>query len=76
MEYHFDLACCPLCLTQFLFVIHVLPLMKGPTILVLNRGGIRGVVTLGFLKVLKEEIGALRGAFNLTIRTSAGECNR
>jgi hypothetical protein len=30
---------------------------------------------LGFLKALEEEIGALRGAFDLTIRTSAGKCN-
>lgn len=75
-EYHFDLACCPLCLTQFSFVVRVLPPTKGPTILVLDGGGIRGVVTLGFLKALEEEIRALRGAFDLTIGTSAGECNR
>ncbi|KAH2558742.1 hypothetical protein KXV70_004079 [Aspergillus fumigatus] len=74
-EYHFDLACCPLCLTQFSFVVRVLPPTKGPTILVLDGGGIRGVVTLGFLKALEEEIGALRGAFDLTVGTSAGALN-
>jgi predicted acylesterase/phospholipase RssA len=74
-EYHFDLACCLICLKQFLFVVRVLPPTKGPTVLVLDGGGIRGVVTLGFLKVLEEEIGALRGAFDLTVGTSAGECH-
>jgi hypothetical protein len=74
-EYHFNLACCPLCLKQFSFIVRVLPPTKGPTILVLNGGGIRGVVTLGFLKAPEEEIRALRGAFNLTVRTSVGECN-
>ncbi|KAI2839628.1 hypothetical protein CBS11350_7459 [Aspergillus niger] len=74
-EYHFDLACCPLCLKQFSFVVRVLPPTKGPTILVLDGGGIRGVVTLGFLKALEEEIGVLRGAFDLTVGTSAGALN-
>ncbi|KAK9578979.1 hypothetical protein V6Z93_009900 [Aspergillus fumigatus] len=41
-----------------------------------DGGGIRGVVTLGFpQQALEEEIGALRGAFDLTVGTSAGALN-
>ncbi|ODM18136.1 hypothetical protein SI65_06007 [Aspergillus cristatus] len=74
-EYHFDLSACPACFKTFSLTVRLLPPTKRPTILVLDGGGIRGVVTLGFLKALEEQIGGSRGlreAFDLTVGTSAG----
>lgn len=75
-EYHFNLSSCPACLETFSLTIRLLPPTKRPTILVLDGGGIRGVVTLGFLKALEDRIGGSRGlreAFDLTVGTSAGK---
>lgn len=59
-EYHFDLSACLVCLETFSLTIWLLPPTKRPTILVLDGGGICGVVTLGFLKALEEQIGGSR----------------
>jgi hypothetical protein len=75
-EYHVELISCPACLERFSFTVRLLPPTKRPTILVLDGGGIRGVVTLGFLKALEDQIGGTRGlrdAFDLTLGTSAGK---
>ncbi|KAI9035013.1 patatin-like phospholipase family protein [Aspergillus affinis] len=74
-EYHIQLTSCPACLECFTFTIRLLPPTKGPTILALDGGGVRGVVTLGFLKALEDQISCKRGlreAFDLTMGTSAG----
>ncbi|KAB8244566.1 acyl transferase/acyl hydrolase/lysophospholipase [Aspergillus flavus] len=74
-EYHAKVTSCPACLQNFSLTIRLLPPTKRPTVLVLDGGGIRGVVTLGFLKALEDEIGGSRGlheAFDLTLGTSAG----
>ncbi|KAL6229143.1 hypothetical protein BDW75DRAFT_250095 [Aspergillus navahoensis] len=74
-EYHFEMTSCPLCLKCFSLTVRLLPPTKRPTILVLDGGGIRGVITLGFLKALESQVvgvGGLREAFNLNVGTSAG----
>ncbi|KAL4862084.1 hypothetical protein BDV12DRAFT_203391 [Aspergillus spectabilis] len=74
-EYHFKLALCPLCRKRLSLTVRLLPPTKRPTILVLDGGGIRGVVTLGFLRALEKQVvgvGGLREAFDLTVGTSAG----
>ncbi|KAF4215272.1 hypothetical protein CNMCM5878_008312 [Aspergillus fumigatiaffinis] len=74
-EYHFELRSCPLCLARFSCVVRVLPPTKRLTILALDGGGVRGVVTLGFLAALEERIGGSRGlreAFDLNMGTSVG----
>lgn len=75
-EYHFELRSCPLCLARFSCIARVLPPTKRPTILALDGGGVRGVVTLGFLAALEERIGGSRGlreAFDLNMGTSVGK---
>ncbi|KAH2268521.1 hypothetical protein KXW02_002538 [Aspergillus fumigatus] len=74
-EYHFELRSCPLCLARFSCIARVLPPTKWLTILTLDGGGVRGVVTLGFLAALEERIGGSRGlreAFDLNLGTSVG----
>ncbi|CBF87230.1 predicted protein [Aspergillus nidulans FGSC A4] len=66
---------CPLCLKCFSLTVRLLPPTKRPTILVLDGGGIRGIITLGFLKALESQVvgvGGLREAFDLNVGTSAG----
>lgn len=75
-EYHFNLPACPACLKRFSLTVWLLPPTKRPIILVLDGGEIRGVVTLGFLKALEDQLGGLRGlreAFHFTVGTSAGK---
>lgn len=75
-EYHVDLTECPACQASFSLTVRLLPPTKRPTILVLDGGGTRGVVTLGFLKALEDQIGRTRGlreAFDLTLRTGVGK---
>ncbi|KAL4961379.1 patatin-like phospholipase family protein [Aspergillus stella-maris] len=74
-EYHFDMTACPLCLKSFSLTVRLLPPTKRPTILVLDGGGVRGVITLGFLKALENQVvglGGLREAFDLNVGTSVG----
>lgn len=71
-EYHFDVTFCIICRKSFDYTIRLLPATKRPNILVLDGGGIRGVITLGFLRAL-EQLGSLREHFNLTVGTSAGK---
>ncbi|KAK6810411.1 hypothetical protein RU639_013816, partial [Aspergillus parasiticus] len=74
-EYHVELTECPACQASFSLTVRLLPPTKRPTILVLDGGGTRGVVTLGFLKALEDQIGRTRGlreAFDLTLGTSVG----
>ncbi|EHA21850.1 hypothetical protein ASPNIDRAFT_134447, partial [Aspergillus niger ATCC 1015] len=66
---------CRLCQAPFSFVVRLLPPTKRPILLVLDGGGIRGVITLGFLTALEEQLGGaqgLREAFDLAVGTSAG----
>lgn len=76
VEYHVILAGCRLCRAPFSFVVRLLPPTKRPTLLVLDGGGVRGVITLGYLVALEHELGGqqgLREAVDLTVGTSAGE---
>ncbi|PYH75612.1 FabD/lysophospholipase-like protein [Aspergillus uvarum CBS 121591] len=74
-EYRVELVGCRLCQAPFSFVIRFLPPTKRPTLLVLDGGGVRGVVTLGYLAALEDKLGdkqGLREIFDLTVGTSAG----
>ncbi|KAL5364260.1 hypothetical protein BJX96DRAFT_178817 [Aspergillus floccosus] len=74
-EYHFELAKCPLCFRSGSVVVRSLPPTRRPIILTLDGGGVRGVVTLGFLTALEARVGGssgLREAVDLTVGTSAG----
>ncbi|GLA56176.1 hypothetical protein AnigIFM63604_005046 [Aspergillus niger] len=74
-EYHIEVIGCRLCQAPFSFVVRLLPPTKRPILLVLDGGGIRGVITLGFLTALEEQLGGaqgLREAFDLAVGTSAG----
>lgn len=55
-------------------MIDVLPPTMNPTILAIDRGGVRGVIPLEFLILIQENLGscALRDMFDLSIGTSSG----
>jgi hypothetical protein len=74
-EYHFGVTSCIICRESFAFTVRILPPTKRPTILVLDGGGIRGVISLGYLRALEERQGnrSLRELFDLTLATSVGK---
>ncbi|XRM38736.1 hypothetical protein ABZX51_002133 [Aspergillus tubingensis] len=75
VEYHRDLAQCPLCQGALQLTVCQLPPTKRPVVLALDGGGIRGMVTLGLLRALEQR---LAGAItlpeipDLTAGTSVG----
>ncbi|KAI2975064.1 hypothetical protein CBS147324_3249 [Aspergillus niger] len=75
VEYHRDLAQCPLCQGALQLTVRQLPPTKRPVVLALDGGGIRGMVTLGLLRALEQR---LAGAItlpeipDLTVGTSVG----
>ncbi|GKZ63674.1 hypothetical protein AnigIFM49718_004355, partial [Aspergillus niger] len=75
VEYHRDLAQCPLCQGALQLTVRQLPPTKRPVVLALDGGGIRGMVTLGLLRALEQR---LAGAItlpeipDLTAGTSVG----
>ncbi|OJZ79851.1 hypothetical protein ASPFODRAFT_54397 [Aspergillus luchuensis CBS 106.47] len=62
VEYHRDLALCPLCQGALQLTVRQLPPTKRPVVLALDGGGIRGMVTLGLLRALEQR---LAGAITL-----------
>lgn len=76
VEYHRDLAQCPLCQGALQLTVRQLPPTKRPVVLALDGGGIRGMVTLGLLRALEQR---LAGAItlpeipDLTVGTSVGK---
>ena len=75
-EYHTDLTLCPICGKCFQLTIRQLPPTKGPVILSLDGGGVRGIVQLGLLRALERRLGPIqiRDIPDLCTGTSVGEC--
>lgn len=77
-EYHTDFTSCPFCGANFQLTIRRLPPTKGPLILSLDGGGVRGIIQLGLLRALERRLGPLRiGDFpDQCIGTSVGGYHR
>lgn len=74
-EYHYDLKHCPLCNDDVQMTVRQLPPTKGPLILSLDGGGIRGIIQLGLLRSLEHRIGGgitIPQIFDLCAGTSVG----
>lgn len=71
----FELDHCPVCQNSCSLTVRLLPPTKRPNILVLDGGGVRGIVTLKFLQDLEQRWGSpgLSQIFDLAVGTSAGE---
>ncbi|KAJ5369970.1 uncharacterized protein N7496_006062 [Penicillium cataractarum] len=77
-EYHYDLKHCPLCNNDVKITIQLLPPTKGPLILSLDGGGIRGIIQLGLLRSLERRLGGgitIPHIFDLCAGTSVGGLN-
>ncbi|KAJ5686465.1 hypothetical protein N7536_009084 [Penicillium majusculum] len=77
-EYHIDLPKCPICDKAVNLTIRQLLPTKGPIVLSLDRGGVRGIVQLGLLRALESRIGGISIAHiaDLFARTSVGKSIR
>lgn len=73
-EYHYSIMQCPICSQEARLTVRQLPPTKGPNILSLDGGGVRGIVQLGLLRSLEKRLGqSLVARFiNLCGGTSAG----
>lgn len=74
-EYHVDISSCPMCEKSFQLTIRQLPPTKGPVILSLDGGGIRGIIQLGLLRQLERRLGEesrISQVFDLFVGTSVG----
>ncbi|KAE8384152.1 hypothetical protein BDV23DRAFT_191948 [Aspergillus alliaceus] len=58
-EYHVDISQCPICLQPFHLTVRQLPPTKRPVIMTLDRGGVRGIVSLGLLQALEKRLGEI-----------------
>ncbi|KAJ5100808.1 hypothetical protein N7456_006860 [Penicillium angulare] len=57
-EYHYNVTECPLCACKTELAVRQIPPTKGPNILTLDGGGIRGLVQLGLLRSFEKRVGA------------------
>jgi hypothetical protein len=76
VEYHFELTRCILCSAPSRLHVRILPPTKRPRILVLDGGGIRALIHLGFLHALQERRrrrDIVKDVFDLTVGTSGGK---
>lgn len=76
-EYYFDIDRCPLCGRDCHQIIRQLPPTKGPVIVSLDGGGIRGIIQLGLLLSLDQRLGgeiSLGEIVDLCGGTSVGTC--
>lgn len=55
-EYHTDLSQCPICGNRFTLTFRRLPPTKGPVILSLDGGGVRGMIQLGLLQAMENRL--------------------
>jgi hypothetical protein len=76
-EYLFRLETCDLCRSSFTYTVRQVPPTQRPNVLVLDGGGVRGVVTLRYLLGLAKRQGnvKLRDLFALVVGTSVGKFN-
>lgn len=75
-EYHTDLTSCPLCGQPFDMTVRRLPPTKGPMVLSLDGGGVRGLMQLGLLRALEKRLGghtSLPQIFDYWVGTSVGK---
>ena len=75
-EYHTDLTSCPLCGQPFDMTIRRLPPTKGPMVLSLDGGGVRGLMQIGLLCALEKRLGghaSLPQIFDYWVGTSVGK---
>lgn len=74
-EYHYHIEQCPMCCQEVQLTIRQLPPTKGPNILSLDGGGVRGIIQLGLLRSLEERLGGsfLAWSIDLCGGTSAGK---
>jgi hypothetical protein len=72
--HHLDVTRCPLCDAEVHLAVRQLPPTKGPNILSLDGGGVRGIRQLGLLRSLEERLGGdlLPAIFDLCVGTSVG----
>lgn len=59
VEYHVDLSQCPICRRSFQLTVRQLPPTKGPVVITLDGGGVRGIITLGLLRALERRLGGV-----------------
>jgi hypothetical protein len=73
-ERYLEVTQCPICDTEAPLAVRQLPPTKGPNILSLDGGGIRGIQQLGLLRSLEKRLGGdrLTGVFDLCVGTSVG----
>ncbi|KAJ5146619.1 uncharacterized protein N7515_001183 [Penicillium bovifimosum] len=76
-EHALEVTQCPMCGTEVHLAVRQLPPTKGPNILSLDGGGIRGIEQLGLLQSLEKRLGGdlLTGVFDLCVGTSVGALN-
>ena len=74
-EYCYDISSCPQCSTQICFQARILPPTCRVRFLAIDGGGSRGVVSLGFMEELDQELGLhypIQENFDYGIGTSSG----
>lgn len=73
-EYHVEVSFCVICQEKFQYIARCLPPTKRPDVLVLDGGGMRGVISLAYLKELERRRGGrpLWKDFDLAVGTSVG----
>jgi hypothetical protein len=74
-EHYFEVPQCPMCATEAPLAVRQLPPTKGPNILSLDGGGVRGIQELGLLRSLEKRLDGnlLTGVFDLCVGTSVGK---
>jgi hypothetical protein len=58
-EYHTDLSKCPICEASLQLTVRRLPPTKGPILVSLDGGGVRGILQLGLLRELERRLGGI-----------------
>jgi hypothetical protein len=76
VEYRYDLATCPLCQKGIRFQARLLPPTCRVRLVAFNRGGSRGIISLGFMEELRQALDLpypVQEHFDYAIGTSSGE---
>lgn len=62
VKYHVDFSQCLICQRSFQLTVRQLPPTKGPIVMTLDGGGVRGIIMLGLLQALERQ---LRGVIKI-----------